>query len=403
MLRPEHAIFRTPFAVEPLLEDTPSPDNFAKWKPGFAPSLPTFAIFAAHDEHGEPGLVTSDAGFEEFPDAERILGGINMKGPDYAAVARHGSFVMWGFHSLPGELTDAGRRLYLNALAYAVAHKGKPVETLRVRPTRVDLEHAFTIFFDLYEETERLDMLRRHYVGEELPAELLTDAALRARWIAERLPFVHPVDDGSNWETSYQLTVDADCKTLGVGNGVPAFLDALAARLARDADDALAATLIARYVPDATPSTLATWLAANRERAYFTEAGGWTWRVEGRPARSPALRVVGASADDPVSVKAEVTASTMTITLRIKAGWHVYAPGANDGKPVRFRIVEGSAFETAGEADYGADDDGKLARFATIRVPIRRVAEGDTFAVDFTYTACDPKACRPEKTVRLER
>src|SRR5262245_794959 len=192
-----------------------------------------------------------------------------MKGPDYAAVARHGSVVMWGFHCMPETLTDAGRRLYLNTLAYAVKHKGALVETLRLRPARVDLEHALTIFLGLYPEKERASMLKRHYAGEEIPAALMDDAAARRKWFEERRPYLHPADDGSNWETAYQLRLDAQCKELGVANDAPAFLDALAARLAKDAQDPLAAALIARYVPDANPASFASWLAKNRESLYF--------------------------------------------------------------------------------------------------------------------------------------
>ncbi len=235
MLRPEHELFEKPFPVAYQLEQTPSPDNFAKWKPGFGPTLLTFAIFeASSGEKDEPGLVTSDAGFEDVPDGERILGGINMKGPDYAAVARHGSFMMWGFHSLPEKFSDAGRKLYLNTLAYAAAHKGAQVESLRLRPSRIDLEHSLTIFLPMYEETARKAMLERHYTGETIPDAALKDTAAAKKWFDERAPFLHPAADGSDWNTAYQLALDPECKQLGLANNSLAFLDTLALRLAKD-------------------------------------------------------------------------------------------------------------------------------------------------------------------------
>ncbi len=405
MLRPGHELFQKPFPVTIALEDTPSPDNFAKWEPGFGPTLKTFPIFAAYDEKkDEPGLVTSDMGFEDVPDAERILGGINMKGPDYAAVARHGSFVMWGFHALPEGFTDAGRRLYLNALAYAVAHKGAEVETLRLRPSRTDLLEALTIFLGLYPEAERAGMLQRHFAGEPIPAELLTDQAAGRKWYAERAPFLHPVADGSDWNTAYQLAVDPECKALGFANDSLPFLDALAARLAKDKQDALATTLAARYVPDVPLPEFGAWLAKNREQLYFTEAGGWIWRVKGTRAKSPALRLVeAAEAEDPVTVKAEATETTLTITLRVRAGWHVYSPKAAAGKAVSFEILAGSAFEAAGEPLCDAEPDGSMRGYVEIKVPIRRVGKGEALTIDFTYTVCDEKACRPPKTLRLTR
>lgn len=404
MLRPGHELFSKPFPVAPRLEQTPAPDNFEKWKPGFGKSVATFPIFASHDEKkDEPGLVTSDGGFEEFPDAERILGGINMKGPDYAAVARHGSFVMWGFHSRPEALTDDGRRLFLNTLAYAVAHKGALVETLRLRPTRSDLEHMLTIFLPMYPEAQRSDALQRHYAGEDLPRELVSDAALRAKWFAERAPFLHPLDDGSNWITAYQLCVDPECKTLGQPNRSPGFLDALAARLAKDPKDALATSLVARYVPGVSASEFGGWLAKHREQLYFTEAGGWCWRVKGERAASPALKGGELPKDEPVTLKAEATESTLVVTLRIRSGWHVYAPGAKQGKPVEVSIEEGSAFEAAGEAEFGESKDGALFGYVEIKVPLKRVALGSALLVDVSYTVCDEKACKPTRKVRLTR
>ncbi|MCB9877877.1 MAG: hypothetical protein H6835_09775 [Planctomycetes bacterium] len=403
MLRPEHTIFRAPFAVELQLEDTPSPDNFQKWQPGFPDTVRTFEVFTASGDKDEPGLVTGDGGFEDVPDAERILGGINMKGPQYAAIARHGSLVMWGFHSTPERLTDTGRRLYLNTLAYAVAHKGALVETLRLRPVRDDLDRALGIFLGLYPPERRLGMVRRHIGGEAVPPELVTDEALRARWLAERRPFLHPIDDGSNWETAYQLAVDVQARELGVANDAPAFLDAIAARLLADADDALAAALLARYVPGVAPAALRGWLREHRDALYFTEAGGWQWRVRGERATSPRLRRVGDERDGLVRLDADVSATTLTITMRIAEGWHAWSPKAVGQEPVAVAILPDSAFEVAGDLDWSDDGHGMLDGYCQIKVPIRRVAAGDRLHVAVTYTICDASTCKPPRTVELER
>jgi hypothetical protein len=272
-----------------------------------------------------------------------------------------------------------------------------------MRPTRVDLEHALTIFLGLYPEKERLSMLKRHFAGEELPPLLLESAAARESWFAERRSFLHPADDGSKWETAYQLAVDPECKELGVANDSLAFLDALAARLAKDVADPLAATLLARYVPNVAATELGAWLAKNRDELYFTEAGGWIWRVKGERASSPALKVTGTSADDVVNVKAEVTGTTLTITLRIREGWHLYTPDSKDPKAVRVAIASGSAFEAAGAPDCGEDSGAVLAGFCQIQLPLRRVVVGEALSVQLTYTACDAATCKPPKTVQMRR
>lgn len=405
VLRSQHPIFEKPFRVGFKIEDTPTPENFKKWKPSVGPTVPTFPIYVPKKgEDLEPGLVTSNAGFEEEPDAEGILGGINMKGPDYFAIARHGSFVMWGFHCTPDQLTDEGRRLYLNTLAYAQAQKGKIVETLRLRPSRRDLLDLLVIFLPFYKEAEWRGMIERHFSGEAIPDAILKDKAAAQKWYDERAPFLHPVDDGSDWKTAYQLAVDAECKTLGVANNNLAFLDSLASRVSKDPKDPLAATLLARYVPGVAPGELSQWLAKNRDRVHFTEAGGWMWRVKGAPARSTALRPTERDEKSAqVTAKAEATESTLTITLRIAAGWHVYTPKAKEGEPVSIRILPGSAFEAAGEPAFPDDEAGVLSRFGEIRVPLKRVGAGDALTVELTYTVCDAKTCLPPKKITLSR
>ena len=149
---------------------------------------------------------------------------------------------------------------------------------------------------------------------------------------------------------------------------------------------------------------LGAWLAANRGKLYFTETGGWTWRARGVAAKSPVLRNTSAAAqDEPVAVKAEASETTLSITLRIRDGWHVYSPKAEGAMAVTVALAEGSAFALDGEAQYDAEEDGSMRGYAEIRVPIRRVAPGDALLVDVTYVACDAKACRPPKAVRLAR
>jgi hypothetical protein len=104
-----------------------------------------------------------------------------------------------------------------------------------------------------------------------------------------------------------------------------------------------------------------------------------------------------------VTVKAEATETTLTITLRVRTGWHVYSPKATAGKAVSFEILAGSAFEAAGEPIFDDEPDGSMRGYAEIKVPLRRVGKGEALSIDFTYTVCDEKACRPPKTVRLTR
>src|SRR4030095_13179176 len=108
--------------------------------------------------------------------------------------------------------------------------------------------------------------------GEPIPEARLTDKAAARKWYDERAPFLHPAADGSDWKTAYQLAVDPECKQLGLANDSLAFLDALAARLAKDEKDTLAATLLARYVPDVPRAEFGGWLPPAREQRSFSQA-----------------------------------------------------------------------------------------------------------------------------------
>ena len=114
-----------------------------------------------------------------------ILGGINMKGPKFAAVARHGSVVQWGFHGKFNDFTDAGRRLFLNTLAYAAAHRGDRVEVLRQFETRDGVAALFDIYMAMYlAEPQGKEMLKaavqRYFPGVE-PRGSAREVGSRAR------------------------------------------------------------------------------------------------------------------------------------------------------------------------------------------------------------------------------
>jgi hypothetical protein len=311
---------------------------------------------------------------------------------------------MWGFHCAPDRLTDAGRRLFLNTVAYAHAHRGEPVETLRLRPSRSDLEALLTLYLRLYEAKDHERVIERTYTGEPIPPAVREPGAEQRKWLDERLPYLHPASSGDDWATKYQLAIDADLKELGCGNGVLEFLDRVAARLAKVPDDSLALRLLSRYVPDVEPSSFATWLAANRARAYFTDSGGWVWRVRGTRAGSTLLGTKDSVAsDDPVRVSVEFSETKVIVTLRIRSPYHCYASGAEKGEPVRVKIADGSAMAAAGEPLFEADSDRELHGTTRVVLPIERRSREGTLTVTVSYVACDAEACRPRKTLTFTK
>ena len=63
---------------------------------------------------------------EEASDAERLVAGYNTgKMNGAVAVGRHGNFLQWGFSAPPSQMTEAGRRLFLNCIHYIARFEGQ--------------------------------------------------------------------------------------------------------------------------------------------------------------------------------------------------------------------------------------------------------------------------------------
>jgi len=62
----------------------------------------------------DPRLVSNPCGFGEAADEEIISSGLNKKGPESVARARHGNFFLWGFSVSPRGMTPEARRCFVN-------------------------------------------------------------------------------------------------------------------------------------------------------------------------------------------------------------------------------------------------------------------------------------------------
>lgn len=239
MLRPDATILRTPFPITEEVEAFPTPDRYRLGGADVPATLPTLAVF--REETLEGGVVGVPEGFEDSPDAEVLAGGVSRMALGNPAIARHGAFVLWGFHGEAADFTATGRRLFLNVLACAASHAG---------------EHVIA----------RRDGTPRAY----------------AKVAAADRPFVR-------W-TRTEAEVDQDARELGIGTGRVEFLEAVAERLWRDPGDGLAARLVARYVPGVGTAEFPAWLVRHRAEVFFTEWGGYVWLVPPPRGRYSARR-----------------------------------------------------------------------------------------------------------------
>src|SRR5688572_15326302 len=124
-MRLDHAIFHQPFEAGITLEDVAVPASYRHYAAG--KSLPEkMSAWRVEKFDGTPfGIVSYPDGFEDSPDCEWISSGINSKGPDSLALGRQGNFFLWGFIGEPGQMTESGKKVFLNSLCYIKKFDGQ--------------------------------------------------------------------------------------------------------------------------------------------------------------------------------------------------------------------------------------------------------------------------------------
>ena len=134
-----HEVFAGPHRVSPSVETRDTPRNYRRFPGG--PQLPDKMQVWLVQKTGKGfgGVVSRSWGYGDSPDAEVIVAGFN-RGKEYGAVGigRHANFLQWGYSAPPSQMTDDGRRLFINCVHYIRRFDGKP--PLVRREGQVDLQ-----------------------------------------------------------------------------------------------------------------------------------------------------------------------------------------------------------------------------------------------------------------------
>ena len=270
-----HEIFQQPFPVKLVWDSIPTPKHYRGYPDGT--SLPdTIQVWQVQRpaETPNPGLVSDGFGFTDSPDCEFIAGGVSTKGPNAVAIGRQANWLLWGFSAPPSEMTDSARKVFLNAVVYMKRFDG-------ARPLVVDPVGArgwaatFAIWY-----ARRPDYGWASHSTQCFTPRVLEgaegDLTKLASFVEANLSWIR-VEPGTK-----KFDLDTEAKALGVANNDVALLDRCVTMLEKGDRADLARTLLARYV-DANPGTDAkswrAWLDANRARLYFTDRGGYRFRV----------------------------------------------------------------------------------------------------------------------------
>ena len=409
--RPQHPIFHAPLPVEMKIESTPTPTGYFHFafvkecpktlptvailqKEGYPPPFEELGKTPPKPDDPEPGIVTSDVGFLDSPDAESIAGGIHMKGQDYVAIGRQGHVLQWGFYGSPDEMTETGRRVFLNAVYYISTFKSAPILALREQEARDNVALTLGFLDDAYKE--RLDDVLQREFGKDVPAEAKQGREARRAWFLSIRPYLY--HEGDMW--TGRFVIDPDAKALGIANYDVKLLEHCVADLERGSEVEQASRLLARYTEEtfSKPAEWRRWLDKNGKQLFFSDTGGYKFRVasavgQTRVARAPrpddAARAVGLE----IWAYRHEGKISGELKVRIAPEFHIYAPNSSQAAKTVFalRLPKDSpiTFDVIPVIPHPAS--GNISGHFTL--PLKLKGPGKQFTVLVDYQACTEQFC----------
>jgi hypothetical protein len=278
---PQHEVFSKPFKVQPTFEFWNTPRNYRGY-PGGKDLPDKIKVWRVQNTGKTYGSVVSRSyGFEDSPDAEILTPGFN-EGKECGAVGvgRHGNFLQWGFSGSPPQMTEAGRRLFLNCICYIHKFDGK-LPLVRVKASQRTVAIVLAMVSNRITDPK--------FRTRTFPAELLE----KSKGDADALAKIYQ----DNLELIYydrKFEIDGDLPAMGLqSNRRLATLQRLIGLLGDPQHGAAARKALTRYTQERfeTPPEWQDWFKKNRDRIYFTDAGGYKFLVmpEGYPARPNSL------------------------------------------------------------------------------------------------------------------
>ncbi len=268
----DREVYRTPLAVRPEFEYRKTPDNYRRsyCGPGKVPDQ----IKVWRVQNTQKGnVVARGFGFEDSPDAEIIAVGFNW-GKSYGdvGIGRQASVLQWGYCDPPSQMTEAGRRLFINCIHYIRRFDGK---TPLVRPRVGGRRSALLSASFLKVITDKKGSFTRAF-PDELWDKYQSDFDGLLAYYKENLELVY-------WERVYR--VDDELKSLGLdSNRKVESLRRLIDLLGDEQRAGTARKLLSRYTDQSfgTPQRWRQWFDESKDRLYFTDVGGYKFQVAPR-------------------------------------------------------------------------------------------------------------------------
>jgi hypothetical protein len=265
----DHEVYSKPFKVEPRFELIKTPSNYRRYPDG--DKLPdTMKVWQVQNTGNRlNGVVARSYGFTDSPDAEIIVLGVNV-GKEYGAVGvgRQGNFLQWGYSAPPSQMTEAGRKLFLNCICYIHKFDGKPPLIRRASSDRWNAIMLAALINSIKDE--------RFFSGTFSPE-------LREKYEGDPNGLVKYYRD--NFELIYRdrvFLVDNELKSLGIkSNRQIGTLEKLISLLKDEKHAETARLLLARYTTESFQNAeqWQSWFEDNKNRIFFSDVGGYKFFV----------------------------------------------------------------------------------------------------------------------------
>ena len=265
-----HEVFQKPLKVDLQFEDAAVPPEYRHYPGGekLGDTIKVWKVQTKKFPEIDPGMVSDPYGFADSPDAEVISSGLNGKGPDSVALGRHGNFFLWGFSGSPADMTPEARKCFVNSICYIKKFDGqKPF----VKKTSSGREWSL-VYAGYMEQFANQDFVKTMF-PEDVRKRLGKDPAKYVSYYKENLEYLIPAQSG--------FAVDEDVKGLGLSNRKVELLEQCVALLERGERTDTAFRILKRYTTESfgDAQRWRSWLRENRNRIFFTDAGGFKFLV----------------------------------------------------------------------------------------------------------------------------
>ena len=113
-------VFKKPFAIKTKYEMKDTPSNYRRY-PGGKEMPDQVKVWPVQKmpERMLSGQVYGPSSLVDAQHVESLVTGFNTgKGPRAVGVGRFDNLLQWGYDGMPGDMTDAGKKLFLNCIVY---------------------------------------------------------------------------------------------------------------------------------------------------------------------------------------------------------------------------------------------------------------------------------------------